>query len=119
MSRPKRSDAYPASMLLALEKALETGGLFIPCPGPIKPPALRLSFYGLIGALRAEGKAELANAVSISLSSEPPGLWLRPRDLSSLGELVSQALEAAGENPPSQPEDPEDIFDRIMKGKTP
>ena len=116
MSRPKRSDAYPASMLLALEKALETGGLFIPCPGPIKPQALRLQFYGLIGALRAEGKTELANAVSIVLSTEPLGIWLRPRDLSSIGELVSQALASPGENPPL-PEDPEDIFDRIMKGK--
>lgn len=123
MSLPKRSEAYPPSMLLALTRAIDQGELFIPCPGAIKPKALRLQFYGLVGALRAESKPELANAVGFFPSDDPPGLWLRLRDLSGIGQLVASALgEPSGENPSSPAsssslEDPEDIFDRIMKGK--
>ena len=120
MTRPKRSDAYPASMLSALIRALESGEFFIPCDSPqVKPASLRLHFYGLLGALRNEGKPEFADSLMLVLSSEPPGLWIRGKDLSPIGELVSAALGAAlpGENPPLPEEDPEDIFDRIMKGK--
>lgn len=117
MTRPKRSDAYPASMLSALIRALESGELFIPCSPQVKPASLRLHFYGLLGALRLEGKPEFSDSLMLVVSADPPGMWIRTKELGPIGELVASALK--GDNPPPSEEDPEDIFDRIMKGKMP
>lgn len=116
MPRPKRSDAYPASMHSALNRALETGELFIPCSPAIKPNALRLHFYGLIGALRAEGRAEIGDALGFYTQADPPGLWVRLKDLASIGALVADALKTPEEIPPPAPESAADLFSRLAKG---
>lgn len=118
MTTPRASDAYPAPMLEALNRAFSLGELFIPCPGSIKPATLRLQFYGLIAALRREGRSELANSLGFYTQSEPPGLWIKLKDLSALGELVSAALADQGEtlSPAPSDDDASAALDRILKG---
>lgn len=122
MTTARASDAYPAPMLDALHRAFSLGELFIPCPqaGKILPSTLRLQFYGLIAALRREGKSELANSLGFYTQSEPPGLWIKLKDRSAFGNLVAAALASNeappdGENPPSgELESPEAAFKRLF-----
>lgn len=122
MSRPKRSDAYPASMMQALTLAFERGSLLIPVPPGTKPAALRLHFYGLFGALRAEGKPEFPDALAIVLSSDPPGILISPREFGNIGSIVAAALveNLPRETPPSEEpaENLGDMLSRILGDKT-
>ena len=119
MSTPRASSAFPPLMHDAMQRALDLGEFFIPCPGKISPAALRLQFYGLISALRAEGKTELGNSLGFYLSADPRGLWLRLKDLGDIGSRISEALKSPGENLPASSEDLSDAFDRIMQGEKP
>lgn len=94
MPSPRASSAYPYPMLRALERAVETGELFIPCDDTIKPNNLRLQFYGLLGALKREGKPEFGETLQLTLATDPPGLRLAWRDTGKIGALVQRALEA-------------------------
>lgn len=101
MTRPKRSDAYPAPYLHALRKVAETGEDFtIPTASPI---AMRLNFYGLFGALRAEGKPELPSLVSIFIippENGGPAITIRLKNAGDLAQDITKALSNAGEPPP-------------------
>ncbi len=109
MSRPKRSDAYPPQFLHALRRVAETGeDLAIPTASP---DALRLSFYGLFGALRAEGKPELPSLVSIVMLPEKAGIIIRAKDATALALDVEKAL--AG-NIPALPSPSEDEYESAL-----
>ena len=117
MTRPKRSDAYPPQFLHALRRVAETGDdLVIPTENPI---AMRLNFYGLFGALRAEGKPELPSLVSIFILPEKNGIVIRPKDASALAQDIAKALSGTPETPgePSQPDDFEAALARILGEK--
>jgi len=98
MPAPRASSAYPASLLAALHHAMDTGEIFIPCPPSegIKPNNLRLQFYGLLSALKREGQPELGEALTLTLSNDPPGIRVAWRDTGKIGALVAAALQAAG-----------------------
>jgi len=120
MTLPKRVDAYPASMLDALSRAVSLGHLLIPCPPErgITPSALRLRFYGLFHALRAENKPEFPAALTLRLQANPPGLLLQLRDKDPLGSLVSDSLSTPPSAEPlaseSAPDPLEAAFRRIL-----
>ncbi len=121
MTRPKRSDAYPPAFLHALQRVATTGeDLVIPTDSP---HGLRLTFYGLFGALRAEGKPELPSMVSIFLT--PPGsITIKPKDATEYSRAIEAALkgtapQAPGENPPPADDDYEAALARILGGETP
>lgn len=120
MSTPRNSGAYPPAMILALERALDTGEFIIPCPGKTSPAALRLQFYGLGKTLRREGKPELIDALGFYLQSDPPALLIKVKDLGEISSLVSSALEAdaPGENLPTSAESAEAALARILGEKT-
>lgn len=119
MSRPKRSDAYPPQYLQALQQVASTGE-DLPIPTP-SPDALRLAFYGLFGALRAEGKPELPSLVSITIMPEKAGIILKAKDATSLALDVEKALK--GGNTPSEIppafDDYEAALSRILGGEKP
>lgn len=99
MPSPRASSAYPASMLQALLLAAETGEFFIPCDDGTKPNNLRLQFYGLLGALKREGRGELRETLLLTLTTEPPGLLIAWRDAGKIGALVQRAIDAHHEIP--------------------
>lgn len=94
MTRPLRIAAYPASMLTAFDRAIAEGEFIIPTE---KPGALRLTFAGLIGAMRAEGKTERCDMVSLITRKDPPALILR---LKEKNPLMLDLAAALAENPP-------------------
>ena len=83
MSAPKTTDSYPPEYLAAILRAHEVGEVVIPTDNP---DALRLRFNGLRGALRREGRGELADMVSflvVRAKDEQPGymrIMLRAAD---------------------------------------
>ena len=115
MPSPRASSAYPASLLAALHHAMDTGELFIPCPPSegIKPNNLRLQFYGLLSALKREGQPELGEALTLTLSEEPPGIRIAWRDTGKIGALVAKALQEAGA---STDEAEDALFSKLSNG---
>lgn len=115
MSLPKVSDSYPPEMIAAILRAHETGEVIIPT---ITPHAMRLQFNGLRGALRREGKGELADQVSfiISPKGETP-TWFAIR-LRSASPVISDIAAAMRQEKviPSAVEEAEESFNRILKG---
>lgn len=118
MTRPKRSDAYPPQFLHALRRVAESGeDLIIPTESPV---ALRLAFYGLFGALRAEGKPELPSMVSIFLSPDKSSIIIRPKDATSFAQDIEKALSGNSPSPvsPSEGDDYESALARILGEKS-
>lgn len=95
MPTPRDSAAYPASFLVALHRALETGAVEIPCPPSdgVNPDALRLQFYGLLSALAREGKPEMKEMLTIITRKDPPLMRIEWRDTARMGSLVARYLE--------------------------
>lgn len=126
MATPRGSSAYPAPLMAALTRALSGEEILIPCPDAdgIKPNTLRLQFYGLMGALKREGKGEYSETLLLTLQAEPPALRLTWRDSGRIGALVARALEAPptpeGDFPlPTESDDAAAAFARIMQGEKP
>lgn len=89
MSTPLSSAAYPAAFFEALAQAGEKGSLSIPCPNPA---AMRLRFYGLVRALRKEGKPELVENLGFYIRENPPRLEILRKSLDDEAALVAAAL---------------------------
>lgn len=100
MPTPRASAAYPASFLVALHRALETGAVEIPCPPSkdVNPDALRLQFYGLLSALAREGKPEMKEMLTIITKKDPPLMRIEWRDTARMGALVATTLENPARN---------------------
>ena len=119
MTRPKRSDAYPPQFLHALRRVAETGDdLIIPTENPI---AMRMTFYGLFGALRAENKPDLPGMVSIFILPEKNGIAIRLKDAAPLAQDIAKALGSLETVSPTLPpaDDIEATLARILGGETP
>lgn len=99
MPASKHVTAYPPEMLQACLTAQAKGRLFIPFS---RPAALRFKFYGLFGALRHAGRSE-AEALSISLSDDPQGIWLIHTPQDDIGRAVKAALPHSDDSPESDP----------------
>lgn len=125
MATPRGSSAYPAPLMAALTRAMAGEEILIPCPDAdgIKPNTLRLQFYGLMGALKREGKGEYSETLLLTVQAEPPALRLAWRDSGRIGALVARALEAAPSEgeipPPTESDDAAAAFARIMQGEKP
>lgn len=116
MTRPKRIDAYPPQFLHALQRVVETGeDLTIPTENPY---SLRLAFYGLFGALRAENQPELPSLISILVNAEKSAIILRLKGSTEFAKDVETALKAAAPDTPSLPPatDYRAALERILNG---
>lgn len=113
MTRAKNTTAYPSLMLTGLERAVDLGELVIPTAAP---SALRLQYYGLIGALRHEGKTELADLVSFHIQHDPSALVIRLKDTAGIMQDLAAALGAPPQ--PSASEEAAAALDRILGGKS-
>jgi hypothetical protein len=116
MPPPRSTNAYPVEFRAALTRAISTGSLFIP---HANPSALRLRFYGYIGALRKEGENELADACSFTLSKSPPGLTLNLRETTPDAAAIREAIgtptpNPSTENPLLESDDIDSLFNRII-----
>ena len=110
MSTPLNSAAYPAAFLDALAQAGEKGSLSIPCP---KPAALRLRFYGLVGALRKEGKPEIVENLGFYIRENPLRLDIVRKSLDDEAALVAAALGSS----PSASDPAAEALKRILGEK--
>lgn len=115
MSLPSSLNAYPSSMLTALQRAARDNAFIIPCDDPIK---LRFRFYGFRKALIKAGEhAALAESVTFTLQTTPPGLIISHVDKSPEANIIENAL---GQTPVIFPtresiiSDTEDMMDRIL-----
>lgn len=112
MSLPKTTSSYPVSMIEALQRAHAEGEVIVPT---LTPAALRLQFQGLRGALRKEGRGELADMVSFFV--EPDRFIIRLRaNLPGIADL--DAALARGKPLASTLEAVEASLDRILSGKS-
>lgn len=114
MSLPKATDSYPPEMLAALKLAHEVGEVKIPTE---LPHQMRLQFNGLRGALRKEGKGEIADQVSFHVSPKgeaSPWFAIRLRSASPVITDVAAAL-AGKKTVPSAVEEAEETFNRLLK----
>lgn len=102
-------------MLEALTHAQETGFLRIPCENPAY---LRLRFYGLLKALRKEGKTELADGLIFRIPKNTPELVIEATGATPLDATITAAIKAAGrEIPQTSPSfDAEAALERILNG---
>jgi hypothetical protein len=115
VSLPKSSESYPVAMLDALKRAHATGEVIIPTKTPLQ---MRLQFQGLRGALRKEGKGELADQVSFHVPGKTePQEWfsIRLRSASPLIGDITAALEQK-EPTTSAVEEAEASLNRILGG---
>jgi hypothetical protein len=115
MSTPKVSDSYPVEMLDAIKRAHETGEVVIPTP---TPHLMRLQFNGLRGALRREGKGELADQVAFCISAKgetPTWFKIVLRSASPVIADIATALKGA-KIVPSAVEEAEESFNRLLGG---
>lgn len=124
MTRPKRSDAYPPAFIHALQQVAATGKALTILTK--NPHGLRLTYYGLFGALRAEGKPELPSMVSIFLETNPenpPSITIKPKDATEFSRAIEAALRgiptSSGEASPAPEDDYEAALARILGGETP
>lgn len=93
MTQPKSADRYPSSFGEALNLAVQRGTFTIPTQNVDN---LRAKFYGFLNALRAEGKAEMADAIEvITTRGDNPSITLRMRDTSPEALEVAAAIAAA------------------------
>lgn len=115
MSLSKISDSYPPEMLAAIIRAHKLGEVVIPTHSPY---AMRLQFNGLRGALRREGKGEIADQVSFHVSAKdetPTWFAIRLRSASPVISDISAALKSE-EPKTSAIEEAEASLNRILGG---
>lgn len=108
MSLPKTSASYPPEMLAAIDRAHAVGEVIIPT---LTPLSMRLQFQGLRGALRKEGKGELADMVSFHVTEKEFIIRLR-----AASPMVLDIAEALKHDAPraSAIEEAEASLDRIL-----
>lgn len=118
MSLPKTSAAYPPAMLAALDQAQREGEVIIPT---LTPLVLRMQFQGLRGALRKEGKPELADTVIFLIEKNPDRFIIRLRanmpGMSDVEAAINSRPTSAASGK-SATEESEASLDRIL-GLTP
>lgn len=112
MSRPKVSASYPSAMMSALMRAHKLGEVRIPTKTPL---AMRLEFQGFRGALRKEGKGEIADQVSFHAKKDEDVFIIRLRSNSPLMSDIEAAL-AGAEPKTSAVEEAEKSLNRILGG---
>lgn len=112
MTAPLSPSRYPPEFEAALLRAAAEGELFIPSGAP---KTLRAKIWNYQKALRASGRAELAD--SVSLHAEPTGLRIRRRSLTLEGREVAAALNSPppGDSPPAASDPAESVFERLLK----
>lgn len=108
MPRPTDPARYPDTFAKALDRAYSEGSLVIPTT---EPRRLRMQLYGYLKAVRAHGKAELANAIEVL--TRPDSCVLRRRDFSPAARELRAALESSS-TPEPEPYAPEESLRRIL-----
>lgn len=94
MTAPKHLSGYPPHYMQAVEQAFALGELVIPCVNS-SPASVRMQFYGFLRALRNEGKAELADSVSILTETDKGQIRILRKESAPVTMDIAAALQKA------------------------
>lgn len=114
MTKPSDPARYPVSFRDAVDLALQTGEVTIPCAGAT-PGQLRTHFYGYLAALRKHGQREKADALVLQIDEK--NLYLRLREGQSFAVDVANAVKAKkaelGSGDSLSGDSPDELFNRL------
>lgn len=109
MTKPSDPSRYPLSFREAVDLALQTGEVKIPCAGST-PGQLRSHFYGYLTALRKHGMREKADAIVLQVDEK--NLYIRLREGQAFALDVASAVQAKKAELGQSPE--EDSSDELF-----